>query len=849
MWPERGEALSRTIEAERAIEDLYAEALRRWSPELSAAVLPTLAAQLTAAGASYNGDPNATTLPPDAGAVAQTADGWSTTTEAVIIAGIALLWAATVIEAMEGLGIPLPELPDGDVPNVSTSGVDSAVLHIVDYAVGDMNATDVVTAAARVDASPALSATRDELLATQRQRAAETPAIVQKHVEAAVQKVTAAPEPESRTAVLPRQRTAVAATIDPAGSDMRGVARTGGMQAAAVQNHAVVTAAAQQNAGLPVDEREELDKVWIATLDGKTRPTHWAADGQRAPLAGTFTVGGEAMQFPGDPTASAAETINCRCRVGVLAVDEKLPDEVDRHTERLNGRDSVAINRDGRTQAEEIERRKDAGNVRARDDPDGIGRVASAAPSEQEHHMKPSDLAGTKTVRVAESDLSQVGHATLAADDTSTDGETYLTFTDALFAVTGTPTSDGRMLASDINLIFRDTPLPLQWCEEMEGGHYGSVTVGVIEKISLAKGKVLGSGYMLNNEDALKAIDLASHGVTNPSVDLGNVDWVATDEKGNVVTEENYVDDMDVYMTVTEAEVIATTLVATPAFGETRFRLNETRESRAPMLVASAAEKFQPRVYDPALFADPKLSGPTLLTITEDGHVFGHIACFGECHRSIQAECIMAPRSQTGYRHFHSSPGVHLSDGNTLPVGRLTVGTGHASESLAAGPAIEHYDNTGTCFALVRAGEDRHGIWVSGVAAPWATAEQIEMGLSSPLSGDWRRLDGNLELVAALSVNTPGFLARGVTDANGAATALVASLAPSPQIESGGIAHLTIADIKAAVAEALAESGRAAELAQRRETALALARETVGDPPPELTPTERVEQLLAEANI
>lgn len=44
MWPERGEALSRTIEAEAAISDLYAETLRRWAPEARAAVLPALTA-------------------------------------------------------------------------------------------------------------------------------------------------------------------------------------------------------------------------------------------------------------------------------------------------------------------------------------------------------------------------------------------------------------------------------------------------------------------------------------------------------------------------------------------------------------------------------------------------------------------------------------------------------------------------------------------------------------------------------------------------------------------------------------------------------------------------------------
>ncbi|MFE2008986.1 hypothetical protein ACFW6U_27425, partial [Pseudomonas guariconensis] len=68
------------------------------------------------------------------------------------------------------------------------------------------------------------------------------------------------------------------------------------------------------------------------------------------------------------------------------------------------------------------------------------------------------------------------------------------------------------MLAADIELAFRDTPMPLQWCEKMEGGHYGSVTVGVIEAIRFKDGEVRADGYMLNNDNAIKAIDLVSHG-------------------------------------------------------------------------------------------------------------------------------------------------------------------------------------------------------------------------------------------------------------------------------------------------------------------------------------------------
>lgn len=61
-----------------------------------------------------------------------------------------------------------------------------------------------------------------------------------------------------------------------------------------------------------------FERVWVATLDTRTRPTHAAADGQRVPLDGLFTLGiGGAvtarLRWPGDPLGPADEVIQCRC--------------------------------------------------------------------------------------------------------------------------------------------------------------------------------------------------------------------------------------------------------------------------------------------------------------------------------------------------------------------------------------------------------------------------------------------------------------------------------------------------------------------------------------------------------
>lgn len=155
-------------------------------------------------------------------------------------------------------------------------------------------------------------------------------------------------------------------------------------------------------------------------------------------------------------------------------------------------------------------------------------------------------------------------------------------------------------------------------------------------------------------------------------------------------------------------------------------------------------------------FANPKFSKATKLTITEDGRVFGHLATWKRCHLGVGNRCQMAPKSKSGYKFFHLGS-VLCEDGTDLSIGKITLGTGHADKTFGVRPAADHYDNTGTCVAVVRAGEDRYGVFVAGALVADTPAATVAELRRSPLSGDWRRVDGNLELVAALAVNDPGF--------------------------------------------------------------------------------------------
>jgi len=193
-------------------------------------------------------------------------------------------------------------------------------------------------------------------------------------------------------------------------------------------------------------------------------------------------------------------------------------------------------------------------------------------------------------------------------------------------------------------------------------------------------------------------------------------------------------------------------------------------------LYASAAPEQLPPAH---WFQRPDVDQLTPLTVTDTGRVFGHIAGWDTCHVGLPG-CVTPPSSPTGYTYFHVAE-QRTQDGATLPVGTLVAGPRHADAQLAFRAAQEHYDDPSAAVARVVAGEDEHGIWVAGWLLPGATAEALDVFKSSPVSGDWRRVGGSLELIGVCSVNTPGFPVRRVHFASGAQRALIGSFGITPQ--------------------------------------------------------------------
>ncbi|MBJ7479258.1 hypothetical protein [Rhodococcus sp. (in: high G+C Gram-positive bacteria)] len=193
-------------------------------------------------------------------------------------------------------------------------------------------------------------------------------------------------------------------------------------------------------------------------------------------------------------------------------------------------------------------------------------------------------------------------------------------------------------------------------------------------------------------------------------------------------------------------------------FDRIRLSFADTDVRDIPLEPVTAGLVASSVVYDTADFTMPEPDELTALTVTDDGRVYGHLAQADSCHIGFADVCVSPPTSATGYAYFHQGE-ISTTDG-PLPVGKLTLGTGHAGMRQAARAAAEHYDNTGTAVAVVRCTDGLWGPWLSGRILPGIDDDRIDELRRSGVSGDWRSIQrgsNNLELVAVLAVNVPGF--------------------------------------------------------------------------------------------
>jgi hypothetical protein len=356
-----------------------------------------------------------------------------------------------------------------------------------------------------------------------------------------------------------------------------------------------------------------------------------------------------------------------------------------------------------------------------------------------------------------------------SAEDIS-DGRSGRAFRIPLVIPEGLATGDGRTFGRGA-LGMRNLPLPLMWQIQTGEGHDGSVLVGRIDRVERTDDG-LGNAYGV--------FDIGPYGQeAQRLVESGMLRWISADlDKFEV--DESKSDPETGQMFIKKGRLMGVTLVPKPAFQECTIELVPVEETQMPMdavpsvISASASIAAAIPVEPPSIWFDrPVLNGPTPITVDDNGHIFGHIATWDINHIGMAGQ-VRAPRSASNYAYFHTGV-VRTAEGNDVKVGQLTLAGGHAPIHLDAALAVRHYDDTASAIADVHAGEDAYGIYVSGALRPGTTPEQIRALRASAPSGDWRAINGRLEMVAVCQVNVPGFPVPRSLAASGAMTALVAA--------------------------------------------------------------------------
>jgi hypothetical protein len=359
-------------------------------------------------------------------------------------------------------------------------------------------------------------------------------------------------------------------------------------------------------------------------------------------------------------------------------------------------------------------------------------------------------------------------------------------------AIEGQVTGDGREFAENA-LTWAELPVPLRWNkEDSHGGEARTIAVNVgrIDKIWRDGSLIMGEGVLdLSDDDGRKVYGkiegkfLRGVSIDADSIAEADVEFVWPEDV-NAGTGEGEEDDLFEMLFAQPEKMIfhggrirAATLVDIPAFAEAYIALldeagavvaggqpvgsdavrtlavNEPAPARPRATLVAAGEMWRPPA---AWFADPKLSLPTPITVTDDGRIYGHAAQWGSCHIGQDDVCVQPPREDA--HPYYRTGEVACADGTRVAVGQITVGTGHAPLHYGASPAAEHYDNTGAAVADVAVGNDQHGIWVAGSIRPGADPLRVyELQAAGQVSGDWRRIGGQLRLVGLLAVNVPGF--------------------------------------------------------------------------------------------
>lgn len=507
-------------------------------------------------------------------------------------------------------------------------------------------------------------------------------------------------------------------------------------------------------------------KTWLATMDDKTRPEHVDADGQTVPMDGTFLVGGEDADYPGDPNLSDAMACNCRCTLIY-----------------------------GDTLEESNALLSDAGGTIMHD-------MATKEQRRRKYQRRSAHGKVTAfTLAEAEAALDRKQALVAAPQALPFDG----------IAAIENKVSDDNSLAPRVilgnALSWPEMPVSFMAQTVTDEAHKGAEIAGRIDSFARKRGKgkmndinfsgELTTPYGVNDVAPM----IADQTMRYVSADLGASEWAIVDRK---TLEEVPQEDLDINalqegayaLGCTSAKIKAVTLVPAQAIEGAIVALTASADEcgvgieallseeifslaafgalaierdlqvvfpsgvalNGEALVASATDWAPPAEW----FSMPELPGKMPLTITKEGRVYGHLATWDSCHASFLPSCVPPPHSPSNYGRFHTAY-IDAEDGSEINVGKLMFSTdgGHADTRLNAVKAQRYYDKTGMFAAALRASDGQYGIWVCGALNPDMTSEQrVEMRRQlrlHPPSGDWRPYPDGYDLLCGLAVSVPGF--------------------------------------------------------------------------------------------
>lgn len=355
---------------------------------------------------------------------------------------------------------------------------------------------------------------------------------------------------------------------------------------------------------------------------------------------------------------------------------------------------------------------------------------------------------------------------------------TRITF--PVLARTDTFTGDGRRLES-LGADVVNLPTFINFLDhESEFGHLDAVNVGRLDVVTFHDdGTVSGEGWLADDEMGKKAAKyVKSKRVKGNSVDLRDVSlrirWPSDDEIDaffDNVDDEGFSGEMPkILRSFSQWKIGGTTLVSMPAFEDAYATVEEDEEVTAafefwsvevmhPEEVTAAVNMLGDRML-PA-FADfhmpePKVQMP--LTVTEDGHVYGHLGVWGTCHRSMTDACMMINRSLTGYASYNSSS--VLTDNGLVRTGPIALYRGHVEKGLDPKLLKAAYEDPANAWADVRIIDGQIGPWMSGRVRPGTSEIDVYAARASRVSGHWR----NGDLLGICSVSVPAFEVAYVSD-------------------------------------------------------------------------------------